>query len=266
MTRLALFACMFELVWTTAVCAGEFVVPPVFAQDFNAEAEFTDANKLYEQSRYDAALQKYLLLDSLGYQSGELYFNIGNAFYKTGAVGKSILYYEKAKQFLGEDDDLQNNLEIARLRTQDKIPQIPPFFLDAVASKFLGIFSIGTLAFLFATSVYLLVGVVILRVKNFLPNDVIFRVSQTLFIILVAFFGTMFIAKAYRESSTTEGVTIAPTLNAKSEPRDQSTTLFVVHEGLKVQLARSEGDWVEIKLPDGNKGWVRAAEVGIIQP
>ncbi len=266
MTRIALFACVFGLLWTTAVCAGELVVPPVFAQDFNAEAEFTDANKLYEQSNYGAALQKYLLLDSLGYQSGELYFNIGNAFYKTGAIGRAILYYEKAKRFLGEDDDVQNNLEIARLRTQDKIPQMPPFFLDAVASKFLGAFSIGTLAFLFAASVYLLVGVVILHIKNFLPNNIIFRVSQTLCVIFVAFFGTMFIAKAYRESSTTEGVTIAPTLSAKSEPRDQSTTLFVVHEGLKVQLARSEGDWVEIKLPDGNKGWVRAAQVGIIQP
>ncbi|NTW49323.1 MAG: hypothetical protein HGB19_06275 [Chlorobiales bacterium] len=224
---------------------------------------FKDANRAYTRGQYAEALQKYRSIDSAGYQSGELYYNMGNACYKLGQAGPSILYYEKARQFLKEDEDLQNNLELARLKAQDKISEVPKFFLTSLAEAFLGWFSLDMLGYLTLGMIYLLTLALILKMRGSL-SPLTGKALVITLLVLSLFSATTFAAKSYLAATVKEAVVLAPVVNAKSEPNESSSTLFIIHEGLKVGVSQQQGEWLEIRLPDGNKGWIPFKEAGMI--
>ncbi|MBC8045064.1 MAG: hypothetical protein IAF08_16615 [Rhizobacter sp.] len=231
------------------------------------KSRFAEANKFYNDGNYAAAIEKYRALDSAGYQSGELYYNMGNTYYKLSQTGNAVLYYEKAARLLQGDEDVKANLELAQLKTKDKIAEVPKFFLSKITEDFFAVFSQTFLGILTLIFFYALAAVALLRLRNLLPSSlagVLQIVLLVLFIISAAIFG----AKSYREASRAEAVVLTPTVNAKNEPRDAGQTLFIIHEGLKVDLTRTQSEqgdvWIEIRLPDGNKGWIRRTDVGLI--
>ncbi len=90
---------------------------------------FQQGNEYYQQKHYDKAVETYEKLVQSGYEGTSLYYNLGNAYYRTGKVGYAILYYEKALKLSPGDDDIIHNLNIANLKIIDKVESLPEFFL-----------------------------------------------------------------------------------------------------------------------------------------
>ncbi len=247
-------------------CASVLWLLPlaVWATEIDAERLFKDGNQFYQEGQFAQALECYAKLDSLGYQSGALYYNIGNTYYRLGAIGYAILYYEKAAKLIGEDEDLRTNLELARLRTKDRIQPIPRFFLDAFVESLLQTFSMGAAAVGTVLSFYLLIGIVIMQIQKYAVNQVLLKVGFYVTLVATVFFILIFSAKSARDAARTEAIVISATLNLKSEPNHDSKTLVTVHEGLKVEIVREVNEWVEIRLPNGEKGWTKAGDVALI--
>ncbi|MCS6988935.1 MAG: SH3 domain-containing protein [Chloroherpetonaceae bacterium] len=237
----------------------------LLAQISDPKNAFQEANNLYAAGKYRDALALYRALDSLGYQSGELYYNLGNAHYKLGQIGLAILYYEKARLFIEGDEDLETNLELARAKTKDKIPELPKFFLEAFLDGALDRFSLGWLGFLTAFFLYALAAVFILQLRQmFGLNSLAGNVAKHSLLVLFAFSLLFFALKSVRVASRQKAIVLSPVVNLKSEPREQSATISVVHEGLKVDITRREEGWLEVKLPDGTKGWIERRDAGEI--
>jgi len=239
-----------------------FLPNPLLA-DSVEEQLYRQGSRLYSRGQYEEAAEKWQSVIRSGYVSGDLYYNLGNAYYKMNDIGRAIQHYEKAMHFIHDDEDLQNNIEMARLKTKDKIAKVPQFFLTRILNSFLDLFSISIAGYLTLGSLYLLGLVAILNLRNIFSVGLGKALVVTL-IVISAFFATIFAAISYQEATTKTAVILADEVNAKSEPQNSSSTLFIIHEGLKVQITRQDGSWVEIKLPDGNKGWVELSALGTI--
>ncbi len=251
------YALLFALFW--------LLTPSASAQGIDAAGKFNEASNLYTAGKYREALALYAALDSLGYQSGELYYNLGNTYYKLNQVGKAILYYEKARRFIDGDEDLQTNLELARSRTKDKIPELPKFFLEALLDNMLDFLSLGVLGFFALLFLYATAAVFIFQLRDlFAFNSLVGQLLKYTFLVLFALSLVLFVLKSSRLATQRDAIILNPVVNLKSEPREQSTTISVIHEGLKVQISRKESDWLEIKLPDGTKGWIEQQDAGEI--
>lgn len=242
-----------------------FAAASLCAQGLDPKSAFNEANNLYVAGKYREAFALYRALDSLGYQSGELYYNLGNACYKLGQIGNAILYYEKAARFIEGDEDLKTNLELARARTKDRIPELPKFFLTAWLESALDWFSLGWLGFLTALFLYAFAAIFILQLREmFGLKSLAGNIAKYATLALLALSLSFFVLKSSRLASRQNAIVISPVVNVKSEPSEQSATISVVHEGLKVEIARQEGKWMEVKLPDGTKGWIERQDAGEI--
>lgn len=179
-------------------CASVLWLLPlaVWATEIDAERLFKDGNQFYQEGQFAQALECYAKLDSLGYQSGALYYNMGNTYYRLGAIGYAILYYEKAAKLIGEDEDLRTNLELARLRTKDRIQPVPRFSLDAFVESLLQTFFNGRCCSRHSAVVfYLLIGIVIMQIQKYAVNQVLLKVGFYVTLVATVFFILIFSAK-----------------------------------------------------------------------
>ena len=113
-----------------------------------AAQRFEQANQLYLQAKYPDAVAQYQKIVQSGFESGELYFNLGNAYYKSGNIQKAILNYERARQLLPRDEDVQFNLQLANLQVVDKIDAVPRLFVYRWADSMLALFSLSTMGWI----------------------------------------------------------------------------------------------------------------------
>lgn len=234
---------------------------PVFAND-DSEQLFARGNDLFAKSRYKEAADTWLKIIQAGHRSASLYYNLGNAFYRTGDIPSALLYYEKAHKLDPGDEDIIFNIQVANLRTTDKMEAVPEFFIFRWWRGFILLFSLNTLAvlsiifFILGCSsliFYLFAGSVSLKKATFFPG---------VFLLLFAF-TTLFMAnrQAHYFSLQREAIIFSGSVTAKSEPHDVSKAVFVIHSGSKVDITGKEGDWMRIRLPNGNSGWIRSSAV-----
>ena len=113
-----------------------------------ATQTFEQGNQLYLQAKYPEAISQYEKIVQSGFESGELYFNLGNAYYKNGNIQKAILNYERAKEMLPRDEDVQFNLQLANLQVIDKIDAVPRLFIYRWIDAMLELFSLSTMGWI----------------------------------------------------------------------------------------------------------------------
>ena len=212
------------------------------------------ANTAYINSDYHRAIDAYRQLILRGYASDKLYYNLANAYFKVGRYGKAILYYNRALRLAPGDADIRYNLDVANTFTKDKIAVVPEFFLKgwvrsvrmSLGCTAWSVVSLAALALLFAlVLLYLLAG--------------------RLAMLLVFVASTSFAVTERRELlDSTEAVVMSSSVSVKSSPDKASTDLFVLHEGTKVRTVSELGDWREIVIADGKKGWVEARTIETI--
>lgn len=232
------------------------MIVSVLAQ--NPQDFFKSGNDFYQNGQYEEAVESYKKVVNLELESSELFFNLGNAYYKKGDIANSILYYEKALLLSPDDEDIVYNLKIANQLVVDKISPKPEFFIESWWKSFSAIFSVriwSVMLVIFNFLLFFSISVFVLT-----KSAVLKKLTFTFFIIFLIGVGISFFAtnRMYNEVAT-QKFAIVFTSNAyvKSSPDDKSTDLFVLHQGTKLKLLDEIGDWYQIEIADGNKGWFK---------
>jgi tetratricopeptide (TPR) repeat protein len=216
------------------------------------------ANDAYASEEFEEAVQMYESILDSGHLSAPLYFNLGNAYYKSNNIPRAILNYERAKLLAPNDEDIQFNLELANQFVIDKIDPLPqPFFvrwgqniLNLFPSNQWAIFSIASfLLTLILALIYLFSTRIVLKKVTF---------GLAAFILIISIITFIFSAQQKTKIvNPNHAIIFNPTVTVKASPDQSGTDLFVIHEGLKVKIEQELNNWVEIKIEDGNSGWVR---------
>jgi len=236
----------------------------IFADENEYEKMFTDANNLYSSSKFSEAAAAYLKIIEQGYESADLYYNLGNSYFKTKKVSQSILYYEKAKLLAPSNEKIQHNLDFANQFVIDKIETVPGFFIENFFNSIITSKRVDTWAIVSLSS--FVIALVLLLLVFFNRILSIRRIGLLLATVFISVSLTTF-AFAYKMKKITTGENAGIIMNIvtiKSSPDQASTDLFILNEGLKVEIEDNLNNWYEIKLSDGRTGWMPKESLGII--
>ena len=226
----------------------------------------SDADSAYIQGDYLKAISIYeWVIENQG-TNATLYMNFGNCWFKRDEVAKAILYYERAYLIDPSDPDVRFNLELARTKTVDKVNAVNELFIVVWFKQLLSKMDVSGWAvmtvILFVLCI-LGVGVMLFSKKRGLRKiSFSFSAIFLLLSILSFIFATTQMGNIRNRDTA---IIMSPSVTVKSTPSSGGTDLFIIHEGRKVQILDSSmKEWVEIRLEDGNTGWVPVNVMEII--
>ena len=227
----------------------------LFANDANKIIE--KANNQYNRGLYDSAIINYQSVVDSGIEAGELYYNMGNTYYKNNDIASSILYYEKAKKLLPNDESIEYNLNIANSMIVDKIEKVPELFYQRWWSFFYNILDSNTGAILTLILFALLIISIGIFILSQTRNNRKVSFYLSMFLLLLTIVSTTLTWQKYNNSlKHKEAIVFDPSITIKSSPTQNAVDLFVIHEGTKVKVMDKIDNWVEIKINNGSKGWL----------
>lgn len=229
------------------------------------DTQFQKGNELYQKGDYEQAIKIYDTIVEKGYQETSLYYNLGNAYFRSGKIGLAILYYEKAKKLAPSDEDINHNLSFANTKIVDKIETLPRFFIFDWWENLLAFISVSGWTYL--TYAFYLIILGSFAYYFFAKSLKVQRISVYTGIIAVFFFVfsiILLLVNLNREFNVRYGIILEPAAVVKFSPDTNSKDAFVVHEGLKVRAEDKIDNWIKIKLIDGKVGWLSEKNLKII--
>ncbi|MBN1479749.1 tetratricopeptide repeat protein [candidate division KSB1 bacterium] len=230
-----------------------------------ADYLFQQGVDAYQESDYQAALTHFEAALQHGKESDALYYNLGNAYYKLGEIGLAILYYERAKKLNPTDDDINFNLQIAQLRVVDKIPSPETDFFFKAWNSIKNILSLEHLAILTIVLYVLLIALIVLKLLlNSMRLVAFVRYSWLPLLVLLILVGSLFIIRIRQDIQIKHGILLVDKVSVVSSPAIDSTEMFALHEGVKIEVIAESGEFVRIRLTDGKDGWVPREVLEII--
>lgn len=244
---------VFVLLLTAQMATG-------FAQTI--DEAFGTANVAYQEKGYTTAITQYQSILQQGYQSAELHYNLGNAYYRTQQLGKAVLHYERAARLAPNDKDIKHNLSIVNAQIEDKLETLPNFFL---------IDGWNSLRQQLSSNTWAVMGIVFFWLA--MAALIVWQIGQTrtqrkwgFFIgITLLFISILPISLAVANTKDSkQAIVIAKETMLKSSPDDLSASVLLLHEGLKVNLLDKIGDWYKVRLPNGDEGWLSNEIIEII--
>ncbi|MGE0076493.1 MAG: tetratricopeptide repeat protein [Bacteroidales bacterium] len=215
------------------------------------------ADKLYSEGKYQDAISNYEAVVGQGLQNAELYYNLGNAYFKVKNIPAAILNFERAHLLNPEDEDVKFNLDLSRTYTIDKIETLPDFFLVTFVKNIRNWFNTNTWAYIAAFAFTAILSLILFFwfSRSFEIRRYAFSVAVMLSIVFIISL-VFSVSLKNQVANRNHAIVFAPVVSAKSSPDDSGKDLFILHAGAKVELIRPVGDWCEIKIADGNKGWI----------
>ncbi len=234
------------------------------ADDNEIVTLFDNANKAYSENKYDEAIDNYLKIKELGYESAELYYNIGNAYFKNKKIAYSILFYEKAKILDPNNEKINHNLIFANQYVPDKIETVQGFFIDEFFFKIINSQNVDSWAYM---SIFFFCAALVLLLIVFFNRVLLFRkigLFMTTIFLAISITSYVFADKMQEQTTGENAAIIINTVTVKSSPDNMSTDLFILNQGVKVKLEDKLNDWYEIKLADGRIGWILKTNFEII--
>lgn len=228
----------------------------IWAQQ-NNEQLWENANSLYAEEEYQQAIGLYEQILQNGMESASLYFNLGNAYYKAGDMNKAILNYERARLLAPQDEDIRFNLELANQYVVTKIDELPQPFFKRWRNKIVNLYPLKTWATLSIAAFILtlfLAGIFLFSRRISYKRLAFWSGIFFLFISALTFS----LASIQKKMVTTRNhaIVFCPRVTIKSSPSQSGTDLFLIYEGVKVEVTDSLNKWKQIKLNDGNQGWL----------
>lgn len=220
------------------------------------------ANQQYESGEFQAAAEAYEAIIAAGTRDSSVYYNLGNAYFKQGDLGRAILNYRRAHVLNPRDPDIVANLRIARAQTVDQIEATAAGSVAnfvQVAEDWLTLHEAGILAL----ALWLLIGFFAL-LAVFKP---LWRRWTGVIIAVLALFlaiGLVSMAsRSFRAQRYPPAVVVAEQVNVTSGPgsTDQYLLEFTLHSGTEVLVLESRSDWRRISLPGDLQGWVTAEAI-----
>ncbi|MBT4825361.1 MAG: tetratricopeptide repeat protein [Flavobacteriaceae bacterium] len=226
------------------------------------DTTFENANAAYNAGQFEKAVMLYKQILESGQHSAELYFNLGNSYYRLNQVGESIFYFEKAKQLQPTDEDINVNSSFAQNMAIDAVEVLPKSQVTQLKDSIIELFSQEGWAYF----IVLLAWLLVLFWGLYLWNKIPF-IKRTFFVssLVLALFliGSLFIAviKSANTADTTYGILFNEKMEVWAEPNSRAEVLFLLHEGTKVQMLDELQDWQKIRIANGSEGWIKNAKV-----
>lgn len=229
---------------------------------FNPIEEFNKANLFYQKGEYNKAIELYHQILSKGYSAKEVFFNLANSYYRLNQFHYAILYYERAHRLDPSDEDINFNLRMANLHIVDRFDEVPKFFLVQWWTHLIDTYSSQTWATVAILSIWISTAVfaLFLVVNNVNIKKALFALGLLCFFLFIT---NSILAYSRYHNETTENYAIVFAINSyvKSSPEENSTDLFILHQGTKVQILDRIGKWLKIRIPNGNIGWIEEKEL-----
>lgn len=230
-----------------------------------ADSLWISGTSAYSEGHWQQALECWTELEALSLESPHLYYNMGNAYFKLSDIPHAILYYEKALKLDPSDRDARYNLDYVSSLTVDRIESVPQFILAQWWKRFCYLMPSGlwaSLSLLFL--VIMLAGIVALLLS---PSRGLRRGSLIAAIVSLLFLSLCLSCSLYQSSrlrSLDGAVITAAVAPVKSSPAaGSSIDLFVLHEGTRVEVVEIAGNWYNIKLSDGRRGWLDKSNLAL---
>ena len=225
----------------------------------------TKANEMYQKGEYEKAIQAYQFVLDTHIEAPEIYFNLGNSFYKSGEISSAILNYERALLLSPDDKDIQYNLDLARKHVLDKFEVLPEIFVKRWFTGIRNSFSANLWAYISIGLFFL----ALLFASFYLYSNKAGLKKIGFFLALIAF-GISLLTYSFASKKTDEitlreyAIIFSPSVTIKGSPDKSGTELFLLHEGTKVKVIDSLGDWRNIQLSYGNEGWLKKEDIEMI--
>ena len=224
-----------------------------------------DGDSAYMKNDYISAIEVYETILKKG-EAADLYYNLGNCYYKTDNIAKAILNYERALLLQPGNSDIRANLEVAYSKTIDKVEPVPDIFFISWIKSLINSMSVDGWAACGIVSFILLIVALYLFIfsKQIVLKKTGFILGVILLIITIS--SNLFASQQKKRLIERDlAIVMAPSITARSTPSDSGTSLFVLHEGRKVTIKdNSMKEWKEIRLEDGKVGWVSAEAIEAI--
>lgn len=224
-----------------------------------------EGDSAYMRNDYASAIQIYENLLKNG-EAAEVYYNLGNSYYKADDIAKAILNYERALLLQPGNADIRANLEIARSKTIDKVIPVPEIFFVAWTKSLINSLSVDAWAKLGVVFfILLLVSLYLFFFSKQIAGKKTGFIGGIVFLVLVVL-SNVFAAQQKNElTDRNAAIVLSPSVTVRSTPSESGTSLFILHEGRKVEIKdNTMREWKEIRLEDGKVGWVPASAVEVI--
>lgn len=236
------------------------------AQNAYVDSLWNSANAAYTEGRWADAIENYLDISSLSFESAALYCNTADAYYKNGELGKAILYYERSLKIDPSYSDARYNLALLSEKTQDRIDPVPEFILKTWAKDVCYMLNSDQWTMVFWVFLAITLGLLLL----FLLGPTVaarrcgFFIGIVTLIITCASLGNAVWQKNdYNRMDA--AIVMRPVISVKSSPSSETATdLFILHEGTKVDVLDEVGQWRNISIADGRQGWIRKDDMEFI--
>ena len=238
------------------------LIIPLLAVHKEIPFHYKNGMDAYRVGHFDLSVQEFEIILENNWDSPELYYNLGNAFYRSGNTAGAVWAYESCLKLSPTHSNASYNLKLANLKVKDRVdlPK-PPLYLK----WYLGIKEQFTSSEWINISLFiLLLFSLIATICRFLSNSVLINLRGiVLSVLFVVIFFT--IHSIWTKSSVKEGIIYDMKVEVRSEPNPFSTRLFEVHAGLKVSVGQFSNDWISIELLDGKTGWVEDNDIRLIR-
>ena len=226
------------------------------AETPSPEELFFEANRAYKEGRYQNAIDGYQKLAQNGYANGHLYYNLANAYFRSGRLGQAILNYKRAQVLIPRDPDLNYNLRFALDQTKDAVSPTQNYLNQAFF--WLDSMTLRELMWAFALLNVIFWGILVLRLFS--------RPEWTyyVFIVLLIFWlvgGTSLAVKWYQHKTDQRAVILTPVVDVLAGPEANDTVLFKLHEGTTVHRERTEDGWSLIQISPNKRGWIESSTI-----
>ncbi len=229
-----------------------FILSVFFATNILAgEQLFKQANTEYSNENYSIAISLYDSVLTNELESAELYYNLGNCYYKTQDWANAIWHYEKSLQLNSQEKTLQN-LALAKLKIVDRIEALPQLFYKKWWHSTTQLFSTKSWQILTLIAIGLIFILQLLNQFTSIKNKLLlsFLYPFTIISLLIEY-------SSYKQNfAQKEGIIFTSTVTVNSAPTSNSTDLFSLHSGSKVQVIDEIGDWINVEIVNGNSGWI----------
>ncbi len=235
-----------------------FAGTQVFAT--TAEERFAKGVEAFESGDYQKAIDTWKALEEQGLESYELYYNLGDAYFKKDAFPSAILYFEKALKYKPFSKEAKNNLKLANKRIIKRIKPLPEFFLKRAWQGLRDVFSSNTWSWLALVLFWLGIGMIVTRLldwkKGRWQGSYVLGgglVSVALLFLLLGY------SRGNFEEDSRKAIVLKSGIELRTAP-ESTVEVMELPEGTKLQIIDRIGEWDKVEAPNGEVGWINEGD------
>ena len=228
-------------------------------KNFANESTFRQANEEYNKGNYSKAITLYDSIISNNLESSELYYNLGNCYYKTQDWANTVWHYEKSLKLNPNNYNAIHNLQLTKIKIKDQIETLPEIFYKKWWGNFTSLTPTKIWQILLIISIWvILFHQLIKRIFDYKNIYLTYLLNILLLILICVTYSSNL------QYNKKEAVIFSKSVIVNSAPTVNSTNLFSLNSGTKIEVIDKIGDWINIKIINGNIGWIKESDCKIL--